>query len=196
MDALRDDALNQLFLTARTYASWLPQDVSDDLLKEIYDLMKWGPTSANLGPLRILFIKNGPEKERLLTCVMPMNADKVRSAPVTAIFAFDQTFYNHVEKLLPVNVAMRDYFASDKTLADTTAFRNSSLQAAYFMLAARARGLDCGPMSGFDNQKLDEEFFNATTWKSNFICNLGYGDKEKLYPRLPRLNFEEACKII
>ncbi len=157
--------------------------------------MKWGPTSANLCPARIVFLRKGPEKEKLFNCLLPANIDKVKGAPVTAIIAQDPLFYDKVEKLFPQAPTFRDTFASDKVLADTTAFRNSSLQGAYFILAARALGFDCGPMSGFNNQKVDELFFSKTTWQSNFICNIGYGDKTKLFPRLPRLAFEEACEI-
>jgi len=190
------DAMKQLFLDARTYHEWLHQDVSDETLKEIYELMKWGPTSANLSPARIVFVKNGPEKEKLLATLAPLNVEKVKAAPVTAIIAYDEVFYDQTAKLFPHAPAMRDMFANDKALAESTAFRNGSLQGAYFIFAARALGLDCGPMSGFDNAKLDAAFFAGTTWKSNFICNLGYGDKSKLFPRLPRLSFEEACKIV
>jgi nitroreductase len=170
--------------------------VSDEDLRKIYDLMKWGPTSANLCPMRILFVKNGPEKEKFLECVAPFNVDKVKAASVTAVIAMDEKFYEKVDKLFPQAPAYRDKFAGDKVLAEATMFRNSSLEGGYFILAARALGFDCGPMSGFDNKKLDETFFAGTSWKSNFICNLGYGDREKLLPRLERLSFEEACRIV
>ena len=195
MKPLPSDALKQLFTEARTYQAWLPEAVSDEDLKAIYKLMKWGPTSANLCPARIVFLRNGPEKENLIACLSPGNVDKVKRAPVTAIIAQDLLFYDKINTLFPQAPAFRDTFASDKALTEATAFRNSSLQGAYFILAARALGFDCGPMSGFDNKRLDDYFFSKTAWKSNFICNIGYGDKTKLFPRLPRLAFEEACTI-
>jgi nitroreductase len=190
------DAQKRLFTEARTHNAWLSKEISHQDLKNIYELMKWGPTSANLSPARILFVKNGPEKEKLIMCLAQANVDKVKEAPVTAIIAYDEEFYEQTKKLFPHAPSFRDTFATNKVLAETTAFRNSSLQGAYFILAARMLGFDCGPMSGFDNKKVDETFFTGTSWKSNFICNIGYGDKSKLLPRLPRLNFEEACKII
>ncbi len=195
MKPLSIDALKQLFTEARTYRAWLPKAVLNEDLKAIYELMKWGPTSANLCPARLVFLRNGPEKEKLIACLSPTNVDKVKGAPVTAIIAQDLLFYDKIQTLFPQAPAYRDTFASDKAFTEATAFRNSSLQGAYFILAARALGFDCGPMSGFDNQKVDELFFADTAWKSNFICNIGYGDKTKLFPRLPRLAFEEACKI-
>ena len=198
MSAISNDALKVLFTEARTQQAWLPKEVSDQTLRELYDLMKWGPTSANMNPARIAFVKNGPNKEKLLGALSPMNVEKVKTAPVTAIIAFDEKFYDLLPKLFPVPGAtgFRDMFANDKILAETTAMRNGSLQGGYFILAARALGLDCTPMSGFDNKKVDEAFFVGTTWKSNFIVNLGYGDASKLYPRGPRLSFEEACLIV
>ncbi len=196
MKSLSNDAIKQLFSEARTYSSWLTKEVSDQDLKAIYELMKWGPTSANLCPARILFLRNGPQKEQFISCLSPTNVDKVRGAPVTAIIAQDPLFYNQVEKLFPQAPAFREMFASNQVLAESTAFRNSSLQGAYFILAARALGFDCGPMSGFDNEKVDALFFSENGWKSNFICNIGYGDNTKLFPRLPRLSFDEACKIL
>ena len=188
-------AIDQLFTKARTYPGWLDKPVSDELLHKLYDLMKWGPTSANGSPARILFVKSSAAEERLLKCVMPLNADKIKAAPVTAIVAQDTEFYEHLPKLAP-HADFRSYFAGNKSFAEATAFRNSSLQGAYLIMAARALGLDTGPMSGFDNAKVDEEFLKGTTWKSNFICNIGYGDPASLKPRLPRLTFDEACKII
>jgi 3-hydroxypropanoate dehydrogenase len=187
-----------LFTEARTYRDWLPQEVSDQTLRELYDLMKWAPTSANTAPARIVFVKNGPEKEKLLGALMPQNVDKVKTAPVTAIIAFDEKFYDFIPQLFPVPQAAsyRDMFAGNKVLSDESAMRNGSLQGGYFILAARALGLDCGPISGFDNKKLDEAFFAGTFWKSNFICSLGHGDSTKQYSRGPRLSFEEACRIV
>jgi nitroreductase len=198
MSVITSEDLKILFTEARTHREWLPQEVSDQTLRDIYDLMKWGPTSANTTPARIVFVKNGPEKEKLISALMPMNVDKVKAAPVTAIIAFDEKFYDFIPQLMPISGAasFRDAFAGNKALSEATTMRNSSLQGGYFILAARALGLDCGPMSGFDNQKLDEAFFSGTSWKSNFICNLGHGNAAKLHPRAPRLSFEQACRIV
>jgi 3-hydroxypropanoate dehydrogenase len=193
---ISNDSIKQIFSEARTYNAWLPKEINDQNLRDIYELMKWCPTSANLSPIRIVFVRNGKHKDKLLTCIAPMNVDKVKAAPVTAIIAQDKKFYEQIAKLFPQAVGYREMFSSNQALAETTALRNSSLQGAYFILAARALGFDCGPMSGFDNAKVDEAFFTETSWKSNFICNIGYGDPDKLFPRLSRLNFEEACKIV
>ena len=195
MQSLPQQSLDQLFLNARSHSVWHDRPVSDEKLQQIYELMKWGPTSANASPARIVFVKSDEAKEKLLDCVMELNVEKTRNAPVTAIIAEDLEFYDKLPKLFPHN-DIRPWFAGNKELTESTAFRNSSLQGAYFMIAARALGLDCGPMSGFDQQKLDEAFFAGTSWRSNFLCNLGYGDPDKLFPRLPRLSFEEACQII
>jgi len=189
------EALEGIFIKARTHSAWLPKPVSDELLHQIYDLLKWGPTSANCGPARVAFVKSEEAKERLLACMAPGNVDKTRAAPVTAIIAYDLEFYEKLPKLFPFADA-RSWFVGNKPLIESTAFRNGTLQGAYFIIAARSLGLDCGPMSGFDNAKVDEAFFQGTTWKSNFVCNLGYGDPGKLYPRAPRLEFDEACKIL
>ena len=157
--------------------------------------MKWGPTSANSSPARIVFVKSKEAKEKLLPCMAEGNVEKTKAAPVTAIVAQDMEFYEKLPKLFPFADA-RAWFAGNKPLIESTAFRNSSLQGAYLIIAARSLGLDCGPMSGFDNAKVDAAFFQGTTWKSNFVCNLGYGDSSKLYPRAPRLDFNEACKIL
>jgi len=196
VNSVSNEALTQLFTEARSFNGWLTKDVSDEILKKIYDLSKWGPTSANTGPARFVFVKNGAQKEKLLSAVLDMNKEKVRAAPVTAIVAFDEKFYDHIPKLFPHAPHFRDFFTGDSKLAADTAFRNGSLQGAYFMIAARALGLDCGPMSGFESKKLDELFFSGSTWRTNFICNIGYGDRAKLLPRLPRLSFNEACKIV
>ena len=195
MKPIAQDSMNQLYSEARTHSAWLDKPVSDDVLHQIYDLMKYGPTSANTCPARIVFVKSKEAKEKLLTCVAPPNADKTKAAPVTAIIAMDMAFYEKLPELF-LHVDARSWFAGNPALIDSTAFRNGSLQGGYFILAARAVGLDCGPMSGFDNAKLDAAFFAGTTWKSNFICNLGYGDASKLHPRNPRLAFDEACKIL
>ena len=193
---LSSEALATLFHHARTHNAWLSRPVSDHLLRQIYDLMKWGPTSANSSPARIVFLRTSQAKERLRPALMAANVEKTMQAPVTAILAYDLKFYEHLPRLFPNGPGMREKFSSSPELIQATAFRNGTLQGGYFILAARALGLDCGPMSGFDNAKVDAEFFPASSVKSNFLCNLGYGDHEKLFPRNPRLDFEEACKIL
>jgi 3-hydroxypropanoate dehydrogenase len=193
---LSPEALDKLFREARTHNAWLPQPVSDHLLRQIYDLMKWGPTSANASPARIVYLRTPQAKERLRPALGALNVDKTLQAPVTAILAYDLKFYDHLPRLFPHKLSMRELFANSPELAQITAFRNGSLQGGYFILAARALGLDCGPMSGFDNAKVDEEFFPSSSVKSNFLCNLGYGDHSKLFPRNPRLDFEEACQLL
>jgi 3-hydroxypropanoate dehydrogenase len=195
MNPLSQDALDTLFSKARTHSNWLDKPIPDELLHQIYDLMKYGPTSANTCPARIVFVKSKGAKEKLRPCLAPANVDKTMKAPATAIIAMDMAFYEKLPELFPHTDA-RSWFAGNTALIESTAFRNGSLQGGYFILAARAVGLDCGPMSGFDNAKLDAAFFAGTTWKSNFICNLGYGDASKLHPRNPRLIFDEACKIL
>ena len=192
---LSEEALKQIFTEARTHSAWLPEPVNDDLLVQIYNLMKWGPTSANTSPARIVFVKSPEAKAKLMPCIAEGNVEKTKSAPVTAIIAQDMEFYEKLPKLFPFADA-RSWFAGNAPFVESTAFRNSTLQGAYFIIAARSVGLDCGPMSGFDNAKVDAAFFEGTTWKSNFICNLGYGDSSKLRPRAPRLEFNEACKIL
>lgn len=196
METISSEDAAQLFTEARTFSVWQPRDVSDRQMHDIYDLLKWGPTSSNGCPGRFLFVKSPAEKEKLISCLAAGNVAKVKAAPVTVIIAQDEKFYDYMTKLAPHSPAMKDAFANDPGLAQSTAFRNSSLQGAYFIMAARAVGLDCGPMSGFNNKKVDELFFAGTSWKSNFICSIGYGDKSKLYPRAPRLSFDEACKIV
>jgi nitroreductase len=195
MAHIAQDSLNQIFHSARTHTAWQDKPVTDELLHQIYDSMKWGPTSANTSPARFVFVQSAAAKEKLLGCVAPGNLEKVKAAPVTAIIAEDMEFYEKLPKLFPQTDA-RSWFKGNQELIEKTAFRNSSLQGAYFIIAARAHGLDCGPMSGFDNAKLDAAFFGGTSWRSNFICNLGYGDHAKLFPRNPRLSFEEACKVL
>ncbi len=191
-----DDAgLDILFRKARTHNAWLPKAVSEDLLRQIYDLAKWGPTSANMSPMRIVYLKSEQAKERLIPALSPGNLEKTKAAPVTAIIAYDTEFYNLLPRLFP-HFDMKPMFESNPQLAEEGAFRNSSLQGAYFMLAARALGLDCGPMSGFDAAKLNAEFFPDGKYKVNFLCNLGYGDDAKLFPRNPRLDFEEANSVL
>lgn len=184
-----------LFRQARTHSYWQDKPVEETLLKQIYDLAKMGPTSANCQPMRVLFVKSRQAKEKLKPCLAPGNVEKTMKAPVTAIIAYDMAFYEYLPTLFP-HANARSWFAGNEALTESTAFRNGSLQGAYFMLAARALGLDCGPMSGFDNAKVDAAFFADTSWKSNFLCNLGYGVREKLHPRLPRPEFDEMCKIV
>lgn len=192
---LTDQAFDTIFRKARTANGWLDKPVSDELLQKIHDDMKFGPTSANSCPLRIVFLKTIEAKTRLKPFLMESNVPKVMTSPVTAIFAWDNEFYEKLPKLFPHTDA-RSWFAGNPDAIFDGAFRNSSLQAAYFMIAARAHGLDCGPMSGFDKAKTDAEFFPDGKWKSNFICALGYGDDSKLFGRSPRLTFDEACKIL
>ena len=195
-NAIADIALDVLFREARSYRAWLNEPVSDEILRQVYNLMTWAPTSANGNPARILFLRTKEAKERLLPALAPGNVDKTMSAPVTAIIAHDLKFYEKLPQLLPHDPGMRDLFANAPELVDATAKRNSSLQGAYMILAARALGLDCGPMSGFDRAKVDEAFFAASGWKSNFLVNIGHGDPEGLYPRSPRLGFDEASILM
>jgi 3-hydroxypropanoate dehydrogenase len=193
-----DCGLDQIFRQARTHHRWRDAPVSDEQLHELYDLMKWGPTSANSTPARILFLKSPEAKKRLAPALLPANVDQTMSAPVTAIIGYDKRFYEFTPKLMPQHPAIADYFAGPEraAFAVETAFRNGSLQGAYLIIAARAIGLDCGAMSGFDNTKVDAEFFPDGRIKSNFLCNLGYGDHDELLPRNPRLSFSEACRIL
>jgi len=193
---LNDEALDILFRKARTHNVWLDKPVSDDLLRQVYDLMKWGPTSANCCPARIVFLRTPEAKQRLRPALSPNNVDKTMKAPVTAILAYDLKFYEKLPKLFPNNPAAREWFSNSLQLAEATAFRNGSLQGGYFILAARSLGLDCGPMSGFDNAKVDAEFFAGQPVKSNFLCNLGYGDAAQVLPRNPRLEFDEVCQLL
>jgi 3-hydroxypropanoate dehydrogenase len=192
--AISNQSAQQLFTAGRTHHAWQDRDIADELLREIYDLAKWGPTSANSLPMRIVFVKSASAKEKLVTALTGSNVEQVRAAPVTAIVAYDQKFYDQLPTLFPA-FDVRSLFVSNPSLSEQTAFRNSSLQGAYFILAARALGLDSGPMSGFDNAKVDQLFFENSSWKSNFLCNVGYGDAAKLHPRGPRLDFDQACII-
>lgn len=205
---LDEDGLDLLFFKARTHNAWLAKPVSDDVLRRLYDIMKWGPTSANCSPARILFLRTPEAKERLRPALAPGNVEKTMAAPVTAIIGYDGKFFEQLPKLFP-HADARAWFADTPELAEVTARRNSSLQGAYFMIAARALGLDCGPLSGFDQTKVDHEFFPGTKQlnfeyeyfpdshiKTNFLCNLDYGDPIKLFPRSPRLDFDEACKLL
>ena len=184
----------QLFDHARTHNGFTDRPVPDATLRQLYEMMKWGPTSANSSPARIVFVTSPGAKEKLLACVSPGNLEKTRAAPVTAIIGMDLAFYDKLPYLFP-HADARSWFVGKKEFADTTAFRNSSIQGAYLIVAARALGLDCGPMSGFDAEKVDAAFWAGTSVKTNFICNLGRGDPSKVFARSPRLSFEEACRI-
>ena len=194
-ESLSEQGLDLLFRKARTFYAWKPEPVSDATLHEIYDNFKFGPTSFNTTPARIVFLRTEQAKARLLPALMPVNVEKSRTAPVVAIVAYDTEFYEKLPKLVP-HMDARAFFAGNAPLIQETAFRNSSLQGAYFMLAARAAGLDCGPMSGFDPSKVNGEFFPDGKWKVNFVCNLGHGDTSNQHPRAPRLDFEEACVLL
>jgi nitroreductase len=193
--AINDEALDIIFRNARTQNKWLDKPVSNAMLMAIYDLMRWGPTSANNSPARILFLTTQEAKERIKPHLSEGNRAKTMSAPVTAIIGYDVDFPDHLPRLFPHNQDAKNWF-KDPVLREATAFRNGTLQGAYFIIAARAVGLDCGPMSGFNNAGVDTEFFAGTNIKSNFICSLGYGDPSGLFPRSPRLAFDEACKIL
>ena len=195
MPNLSDAALGQLFRGARTRNGWTDRPVSEDQIRELYDLLKLGPTSANSCPARFIWVRTAEGKARLAALVSQTNAPKVRAAPVTVIVGYDLDFADRLPVLFPARGEKMKEIFRDGALAQTTAFRNSSLQGGYLILAARALGLDTGPMSGFDNERVDAEFFAGTRIKSNFICSLGYGSDENLFPRNPRLSFEEAGKF-
>jgi len=193
---LSNEGQELIFRNARSYSYWLDRPVDDGLLRQVYELTKMGPTSANMCPLRIIFVKLREAKERLKPALDAGNVDKVMTAPVTAILGMDIRFYEKLPRLFP-HADARSWFKDlPEPVLEYIALRNSSLQGAYFMLAARSLGLDCGPMSGFNNGKVDASFFAGTTIKSNFLCALGYGDASKLHPRSPRLTFEETCQSI
>ena len=192
---INQESLDQLFTNARTHNAWLKKPVGVNLLRAVWDLAKMGPTSANCSPARIVFIVSDDAKERLKPCLIKENIEKTLSAPVTAIIGSDQKFYNRLGELFPHTDA-RPWFVGNEALIRSTAFRNSSLQGAYFMLAARALGLDCGPISGYDNQGVDDVFFAGEDIKSNFLCNIGYGSGEGMFARSPRLDFDEACQVL
>ena len=205
-----DTALDTLFSEARSDTAGQPRPVEDQTLRDLYDLLKWAPTSANAAPARFAFLRSKEAKERLRPALAPLNVEKTMTAPVTVIVAYDMKFYEQLPKLFPHSPGMIKLFEGNPELTEATAKRNSSLQGAYLIMAARALGLDCGPMSGFDHAKVDEEFFAAGKpcfgcdqeffpeghVKSNFLCNLGYGDPSTLHPRLPRLPFNEACSLL
>jgi 3-hydroxypropanoate dehydrogenase len=191
---LPDASLDRIFRSARTYKGFIDKPVTDETLRQVYDLLKWGPTSANSSAGRFVFVKGKVAKEKLRPALSEGNLDKTMAAPVTAIVAYDIEFYEKLPKLF-LHTDARSWFAGNPELIESTAFRNGTLQGAYMIIAARALGLDCGPMSGFDNAKVDAAFFPDGKWKSNFLCNLGYGDPASVKPRNPRLSFEEACRI-
>jgi 3-hydroxypropanoate dehydrogenase len=194
-EKLAEAALDQLFRTARTYNAFLPKPVSDEQLHALYDLAKFGPTSANSSPMRVVFVKSAEAKDKLKPFLSEGNRAKTLAAPVTAIIANDHEFYEKLPQLFP-HADARSWFAGNPELIERTAFRNATLQGAYVIIAARAVGLDCGPMSGFDNAGVDQAFFAGTSIKSNFLINIGYGDASRdLFPRSPRLSFDEACRV-
>jgi 3-hydroxypropanoate dehydrogenase len=192
---LAPEAMAQLFPAARTHNGWLDKEVPDALLQSAYDYAKWGPTSANCSPLRIVFVRSPEAKQRLAPAMSPGNLDKTMAAPATAILGYDLDFAERLPFLYPATDA-RSWFVGNAPLIEETAFRNGSLQAAYFLLALRAVGLDAGPMSGFDKETVDAEFFAGTRVKSNFLVNIGYGDPARLYPRGPRFAFDDVAKIL
>ena len=192
---LDDVALDLIFRSAHTQNGWTDAPVADELLLRVWDLAKMGPTGANVVPLRVMFVRTPEAKERLRPALAGGNVDKTMAAPATAIFAFDLEFFQHSPRLFP-HMDVKRIYSGNPALAESAARMNAALQAGYFMLAARSLGLDCGPMGGFDNAKVDAEFFAGTTWRSLFLCNLGHGDPAKVHPRGPRLTFNEACKII
>ena len=192
---INDQALDIIFREARTRNGWEDRAVSRPLMQAVYDLMKWGATSANCSPARFVFVASEVGKERLKPHLSEGNRAKTMAAPCCVIVAYDLAFHEHLPKLFPHTDA-KSWFEGNDALIEETAFRNGTLQGAYFMIAARALGLDCGPMSGFDKAGVDEEFFADTTYRSNFLCNIGYGTDENLFPRSPRFDFEEICKIV
>lgn len=192
---LSDQALDTLFRQARTHNAWRPEPVSETTIQALYELLKWGPTSANACPARFLFLTSAAAKEKLRPFLAPGNVDKTMSAPVVAIVAQDMKFYEKLPRLFP-HADARSWFEGNAALIEQTAFRNSSLQGAYLIVAARALGLDCGPMSGFDAQGVKDAFFPREDFQPNFLCNIGYGDPAGLHPRAPRLAFDESCRIL
>jgi len=189
-------AFDTLFREARTHNRFTDEPVSDNTLRELYDILKWGPTSANSSPARFLFLRTREAKERLAPALSSGNLDKTMAAPVTVIVAYDPKFYEHLPRLFPHNLDARSWFTSSEALAASTAFRNGTLQGAYLIIAARAVGLDTGPMSGFDNDIVDEVFLRGSGWRSNFLVNLGHGDPAGVFPRSPRLDFDDACRLL
>jgi 3-hydroxypropanoate dehydrogenase len=193
---LSDAGMDLIFRQARTHRSWQDKPVSPVLLQATYDLAKMGPTSSNCCPMRVVFVVSPEAKERLRPALAKGNLERTMRAPATAIIAYDTRFYEALPRLSPDRPGRRDSFAASPELSAETAFRNGSLQGAYVILAARALGLDCGPMSGFDRKAMDREFFGDGGWRSNFLCNIGYGQADDLHPRQPRLDFDDACRIL
>jgi 3-hydroxypropanoate dehydrogenase len=193
---LSDADLDLIFRQARTFRNWADRPVSETLLQAVYDLARMGPTSANCSPARFHFVVTPAAKKRLMPALDPGNRRQTEAAPATVIVGYDTAFYDLLPRLYPVNASAKSWFDHDENAAHNTAFRNCSLQGAYLIMAARALGLDCGPMSGFDNARVDAEFFPDGRIKSNFLCNLGYGDPANQKPRFPRLDFDEACRIL
>jgi 3-hydroxypropanoate dehydrogenase len=193
--SIDEGALDALFRNAHTHNAWTDQPVTDDDLRAVFDLMKWAPTSANSSPARFAFVRSAEAKEKLKPALSAGNMAKTMAAPVTAIVAYDPRFYDKLPKLF-AHTDARSWFAGDEVLARETAFRNGTLQGAYFIIAARALGIDCGPMSGFDREVVDAAFFVASGWKSNFLINLGHGDASGVRPRNPRLDFDDAARIL
>ena len=193
---LPDVDLRQLFMDARTHNGWLDKPVPDGMLREIYDIVKFGPTSMNTQPMRLLFLRTAAAKQRLRPHLAPGNVDKTMAAPVTVVIGHDLAFHEHLPRLFPHHPNAKAVFEGKLSLIEMTAFRNGTLQGAYIIIAARALGLDCGPMSGFDNVGVDVEFFAGTQVKSNFLCNLGYGDYSKVFARTPRFDFASVCTLL
>lgn len=193
---LAASALEQLFTEARTFNAFLEKEVTEELINELYELMKWAPTSMNCQPAHYVVVKSQEAKEKLNTAVAPGNQAKTLAAPATIIVAYDTQFHNNLPEQFPAYPTAKDMFEGNEVFRETTAFRNSSLQGAYLIMAARSLGLDCGPMSGFDNKTLDESFFPDGRYKSNFIMNIGYGDASKNHPRGPRLDFDKVVDIV
>lgn len=191
-----DSGLRQLFLDARTHNGWLDKPVPDSMLRELYDIVKFGPTSMNTQPMRLLFLRTEAAKQRLRPHLVPSNAEKTMAAPVTAVVGYDLAFHEHLPKMFPHRPDAKVMYEGKLPLIEATAFRNGSLQGAYLIIAARALGLDCGPMSGFNNAGVDAEFFAGTQIKSNFLCNLGYGDHSKIFARSPRFDFASVCTLL
>ncbi|HSP59111.1 MAG TPA: malonic semialdehyde reductase [Halomonas sp.] len=196
MTAIDQNAIETLFTSARTHNVWQDKSVSEEKLRELYELMHFGPTSMNCQPLRVLFLKSQAAKERLKPALMPANQEKTLKAPVVAVLGYDTEFYEHLPRMFSHNKDAKSLFEGKTDFINATAFRNSSLQGGYFILAARSVGLDAGPMSGFNNAAVDETFWPDGKIKSNFLCNLGYGDTEALFPRQERFAFDEVCEVL
>ena len=196
MPKIDQAAIDQLFHDARSQNRWTSEPVSDDTLRELFEILRMGPTSANSSPARFVFLRTEEAKERLRPALSSGNEAKTMTAPVVVIVAHDPKFYDHLHRLFPHNLDAKSWFTSNPELTETTMFRNATLQGAYLMMAARALGLDCGPMSGFDNAKVDEIFLNDRGWKSNFLCGIGHGDPAGLFPRSPRFDFYDVCMML